>query len=185
MAGLTFTELGAGDPVVALGDGFAGSEGHNLLAERFRVIVVGGDAGGALGEAVAAWAVEAGLEKLGILAIGDAASEALTAAEAAGERVRSIVLVSPPASLAGAGPIAPGLRTPKAVLLGTDDASQPRDVVSLWRRALPHCNAVLVYGAGADLATERPRAFADAAGDFLERQARFGFMTESVAVLPA
>jgi pimeloyl-ACP methyl ester carboxylesterase len=185
MADLTFTELGAGEPVVVLGDGFAGSEGHRLLAERFRVIAVEGDGVGALGEAVAAWAAETGLERLGILAFGAAASEALTAAEAAGERVRSIVLVSPPARLAGTGLIAPGLKTPKAVLIGTEDTSQPRDVVSLWRRALPHCNVVLVYGAGADLAAERPKAFADAAGDFLERQARFGLMTESVAVLPA
>jgi hypothetical protein len=41
---------------------------------------------------------------------------------------------------------------------------------------------VLVYGAGADIAAERPEALAAAAGDFLDRQGRFNLMTESMAL---
>ena len=169
-------ELGDGPPVVALGAGFAGSEAHRLLAKRFRVIALDGD-----GAAAAQWAADAGLEKVGFLGLGAGAAEALAAAEAAGERTRCVVLASPAGFPAGP----PTLRTPRAVLIGTRDPGQPRDAVPAWRRALPGCNVVLVYDAGANVAADRPQAFADAAGDFLDRQGRFGFMTESVAVLPA
>jgi pimeloyl-ACP methyl ester carboxylesterase len=173
---MAVVELGDGPPVVALGAGFADSEAHRLLARRFRVIVLDCD-----GDAAARWVAEAGLETVGFLGLGEGAAVALAAADAAGERTRCIVLASP-----GAIPSEPSAsRAPKAVLIGTTDASQPRDAVSLWRRALPPCNVVLVYGAGADVAGDRPQAFADAAGDFLDRQGRFGFATESVAVLPA
>jgi pimeloyl-ACP methyl ester carboxylesterase len=170
------SELGDGPPVIALGRGFAGSDAHGLLARRFRVIVLDGD-----GEAAARWAADAGLEKVGFLGVGEGAADALAAAEAAGERTRCVVLASPRSIPTEP----PASRTPRAVLIGTNDPGQPRDAVPAWRRALPGCNVVLVYGAGADVATERPQAFADAAGDFFDRQGRFSFMAESVAVLPA
>jgi pimeloyl-ACP methyl ester carboxylesterase len=170
------SELGEGPPVVALGAGFAGSEAHRLLARRFRVIALDGD-----GAAAARWVADAGLEAVGFLGVGDGAAAALAAAEAAGERTRCLVLASP-----GAIPAEPpSSRTPKAVLIGTNDPGQPRDAVSAWRRALPPCNVVLVYGAGTDVTADRPQAFAEAAGDFFDRQGRFSFMAESVAVLSA
>jgi hypothetical protein len=40
---------------------------------------------------------------------------------------------------------------------------------------------VLVFNAGADILADRPDAFASAAGDFLDRKARFAF-AESMAL---
>jgi pimeloyl-ACP methyl ester carboxylesterase len=179
---LKTSELGEGAAVVVMGDGFANTEAHRLLATRFRVVAI--DAAAAP-EAVAAWVAGQGLEGVGFLGLGTSATVALKAAEASAERAKCVVLVSPQPLPASPDPIAPGLRLPKAVLIGSRDASQPRDAISVWRRALPGSNVVLVFDAGADVVADRHQAFADAAGDFLDRQGRFAFMTESVARLPA
>ena len=176
--GLTLVELGTGRPVVALGAGFAGSAAHHALARRFRFIAVDvGDRSPLVaGEAIATWVASAGLEAVGFLGIGRSVDATLAAAAAVGEQARSIVLVSP------AGVPETDLRTPKAVLIGSQDAAQPRDALSSYRRALVRCSTVLVYGAGADIPADRPDAFADVAGDFLDRQERFALATESVAL---
>jgi hypothetical protein len=171
-AGVAPMELGTGRPVVALGAGFAGSAAHHALALRFRVIAFDG----VEAQAIADWIAGAGLGGVGFLGIGPAAATALAAATAAAERARSVVLVSP-----GELPET-DLKTPKAVLIGSLDSAQPRDALSRYRRALPRCSTVLVYGAGADIPADRPAAFADAAGDFLDRQERFALATESVAL---
>ena len=77
-----------------------------------------------------------------------------------------------------------GFRIPTAILIGTKDAALPRDAAAQLRKIRPRANVVLVYGAGADTADERPEAVADVAGDFLDRQARFAFMTKSLALTP-
>jgi pimeloyl-ACP methyl ester carboxylesterase len=177
MTGLV--EIGVGPPIVALGVSFAGSDAHRLLAARFRVVALEAEDDAAT--AAARFVADSGLEQVGFLGVGASASaEALLAASEAGERARSIVLASP-----GPPPADPRLlKTPKAVLIGTDDPAQPPDAVAAWRAALPGSHVVLIYEGGGDVAAIRPRAFAEAAGDFLERQGRFGFMTGSVAISP-
>ncbi|HVN02051.1 MAG TPA: hypothetical protein VMT68_17760 [Caulobacteraceae bacterium] len=170
-------EMGAGPPVVALGASFAGSDAHRLLAARFRVIAMETD--GDAGAAAAQWVTDAGLEQVGFLGVGAGGTDALAAAVEVGERARCVVLASP-----GPPPDPQVLRTPKAVLIGTDDPAQPPDAVSAWRAALAPCHVVLIYEGGGDVAAIRPRAFAEAAGDFLDRQGRFGFASKSVAVEP-
>jgi hypothetical protein len=174
-------ELGEGRPVLALADGFAGSPAHQALARRFRVTVLSADSG----EALAAWIGAGGLDKVGLLASGPKAAVALAAAEAAGERIQSMVLVSPDGVIDASGEppaVRRGGAAPKAVLIGSLDRSQPPGALSLYRKALAACHPVLVFGAGRDLAADRPEAFADVAGDFLDRQARFALSTESVAL---
>jgi pimeloyl-ACP methyl ester carboxylesterase len=193
-ATLATTELGVGAPVMALGDGFANSAAHQALARRFRVIVIDteGLAPEAAGRAVADWAAAAGLEGVGFLGLGGDAAAALWAAQAAGEGAKSVVLVSPQGLPVGGAPandetpahLLTQVSVPKAVLIGSRDSSQPKEALSLYKRALSRSHVVLVYGAGADVAGDRPDAFADAAGDFFDRQGRFNFMTESVALLP-
>jgi hypothetical protein len=168
------SELGEGPPVVVLADGFAGSPAHQALARRFRVIVLA-PIDHASGPAVAAWLGEAGIADGGVLGVGDKAPAALAAAIAAG--ARALVLVSPAGLAPPEGPI-----PATAVLVGSRDPGQPRDALALYRRMLPGCRTVLVYGAGADIAAERPEALAAAAGDFLDRQGRFNLMTESMAL---
>ncbi|HEY3797843.1 MAG TPA: hypothetical protein VGL58_05775 [Caulobacteraceae bacterium] len=170
-------EAGVGRPVVALADGLAASPALAALAQRFQVTVVKA----ASAEALAAWIAASGAEAVGVLASGAQVATALAAAEAC-ETIKALVLVSPQGVL----PVErrPGGPAPKAVLVGSLDASQPRDALAAYRRALPASHVVLMYGAGADIAAERPDAFADVAGDFFDRQGRFAFMTTSAAVLP-
>jgi pimeloyl-ACP methyl ester carboxylesterase len=188
--GAKLVAAGEGRPVIVFADGFASSPAHLALAARFRVIVAAKSALSPrqLGEAAAAWAKHEGLEKVGFLGAGALASAALWAAQAAGERASAVVLVSPNPPLGdGAdadevGPLLTEVAAPKAVLIGTRDAGQPADAAALYRRRLSRANVILVYDAGADIAAERPDAFARVAGDFLDRQGRFAFMTETQAL---
>jgi pimeloyl-ACP methyl ester carboxylesterase len=188
-AGLT--EAGGGRPVLVFARGFAGSAAHQALARRFQVFAMSDVKGSPreLGEAAAAWAADHGFDSVGFVGAGAFGAAALWAASAAGERANAVVLVSPTLPLGdgaadadGLGPLLTELKAPKAVLIGTQDAGQPREAAALYRRRLSRSNVVLVFGAGADIAGERPEAFARVAGDFLDRQGRFAFMTESVAL---
>ncbi|HEY1752570.1 MAG TPA: hypothetical protein VGG29_15025 [Caulobacteraceae bacterium] len=168
-------EAGTGRPVLVLGAGPGDAAGLAALAARFSICrLEAGDA--------AAWIAAQG-EPVGIVGVGEAATWALEAAAAAGEQAKALVLVSP-AGLAldpetGASPLALEIRAARCVLIGDrDPAAAP---LAAWRRALPRCHVVLVYDAAAALIADRPDAFASAAGDFLDRQERFAFMTESLA----
>jgi pimeloyl-ACP methyl ester carboxylesterase len=163
------TEIGVGRPVLALGAA-AGSPGLAALATRFRVFATA-DAGGA-----ASWVAAQGFETLGVVGIGAAAGAALDLSRTLGETADALVLVSPAGDVALAAD--ERLATPVCVLIGDrDGAAAP---LAHWRRAL-HANTVLVFDAGADILADRPDAFASAAGDFLDRQARFAF-AESAAL---
>jgi pimeloyl-ACP methyl ester carboxylesterase len=185
------TEAGGGRPVVVFAQGFAGSAAHHALARRFQVFATSEAKASPreLGEAAAAWAADRGFESVGFVGAGDLAAAALWAASAAGERANAVVLVSPAlpldddaADVGGLGALLTEVKAPKAVLISTQDAGQPREAAALYRRRLSRSNVVLVFGAGPDIAAERPDAFARVAGDFLDRQGRFAFMTESVAL---
>ena len=190
----SLVEAGAGRAVIVFGRGFAGSSAHQALAQKFRVIVASDSALAprALGEAAAAWAADQGLESVGFVGVGEAAAAALWAASAAGERANAVVLAAPVGLPVrddaddpdGLRPLLTAIAAPKAVLLGTVDRTAPPDAAERFRKALSKCNVVLVFGAGQDIVGERPGAFANVAGDFLDRQARFAFMTESLALDP-
>ena len=161
-------ELGLGRPVLVLGAA-AGSPGLAALASRFRVFALA-DPG-----AAADWVAAQGFETLGIVGVGQASAAALSLVRDLGEKADALVLVSP----SGQAP-ADGERpsAPVCVLIGDrDTAAAP---LADWRRAL-HASTVLVFDAGADILANRPDAFASAAGDFLDRKARFAF-AESVAL---
>ena len=173
------TEAGEGRPVLVVGMGFAGSAAFAALARRFRIYAMspGADAG--------AWIASQGFDKLGVVGIGDAAGPALAAAAAAGDAVNALVLVSPVGLPLGdaEGPLKPLLKSiaaAKCVLIGDHDPAAGN--LAAFKTELSRSSVVLVFDAGADVAGERPEAFASAAGDFLDRQARFSFITDSVAV---
>jgi dienelactone hydrolase len=162
-------ELGVvGRPVLALGAA-AGSPGLAALAARFRVFALANASG------AAAWLAGQTFDALGVVAVGAAASEGLSLAAAAGEKVDALVLVSPTGltQTEGERPT-----TPVCVLVGDRDAAAAP--LADYRRAL-HAATVLVFDAGADILADRPDAFASAAGDFLDRKARFAF-ADSVAL---
>jgi hypothetical protein len=178
--GARATEAGEGRPVLVLGPGFAGSAAFTALAKRFRVV--------AMDRApvdVGAWIAEQGFETLGVVGIGDAAGAALAAAAAAGEAANAVVLVSPVGLPLGEadGPLKPLLKNApasKCVLIGDRDPDARN--LAAYKTSLSRSHVVLVFDAGTNVAADRPDAFASAAGDFLDRQGRFNFVAESVAI---
>ncbi|MBO0737083.1 MAG: alpha/beta hydrolase [Alphaproteobacteria bacterium] len=65
------------------------------------------------------------------------------------------------------------LSTPTLVLFGTLDSVIPPETGRFYRELLPNCHLVFVYDAGHGISTDRPEAFADVVGDFLERHEAF------------
>jgi pimeloyl-ACP methyl ester carboxylesterase len=62
---------------------------------------------------------------------------------------------------------------PTLVLFGTLDHVIPPEMGRVYRELVPNCHLVLVYDAGHLIGAERPEAFVDVAGDFLERHEAF------------
>ena len=157
------TELGVGRPVLALGAA-PGSPGLAALAARFRVYAMA-DAGGA-----ADWVGAQRLETLGVVGVGEAAGAALGLVRKLGETADALVLVSPTGDVT----LDESERLPAPVCALVGDRDPAAAPLAHWRRAL-HASVVLVFDAGPDILADRPDAFASAAGDFLDRKARFAF----------
>lgn len=181
---------GEGPPVIVFAAGFARSAAHRALAARFCVYAYeSGAEARAAGHAAAAWAEAQNFEKIGLIGAGARAGAAIWAAHALGERASALVLASPRDLPLGGGddPLAPLLRgvlTAKLILVGDEDGAAPADALSVFKKAFSRANVALIHGAGAEIAHDRPAAFVHISGDFLDRQERFRFMTESVAVSP-
>ena len=108
-----------------------------------------------------------------LLATGDACADALRIAAASPERVRALVLESPRCAPD------PQVTVPTLVAIGTDDPSSDG---AAFRAAMPNCQYVLVYAAGADVAGDRPEAFGSLVRDFLARREGF-IVTERSGLL--
>jgi pimeloyl-ACP methyl ester carboxylesterase len=67
----------------------------------------------------------------------------------------------------------PGLATPTLVLFGTLDRLMPPELGRHYKALLPNGNLVLVYDCGHAIGAERPEAFVEVVGDFLERHEAF------------
>jgi len=67
----------------------------------------------------------------------------------------------------------PGVATPTLVLFGTSDRTIPSEMGRHYKTLLPNCSLVLVYDAGHAIGTDRPEAFCEVVGDFLERGEAF------------
>jgi pimeloyl-ACP methyl ester carboxylesterase len=63
--------------------------------------------------------------------------------------------------------------TPTLVLFGTLDRVIPPEMGRHYKALMPNCHLVLVYDAGHVIGAERPEAFCDVVGDFLERHEAF------------
>jgi pimeloyl-ACP methyl ester carboxylesterase len=197
---IRYREAGHGPPLVHLaGLGNPGlTRGHELLAERFRVISIDPSGLGQsptgedprLAQDLARTVAEAlsrlGLERFSVLGTSFGGTVALWLALQFPERVEALVLESPTAigpesSTASSGPGEDpelerqlgGLPVPVLVLLGTADSIVPPEVGRIYRATLPSCHFVLVYAAAHAISADRPEAFAELVGDFLERREQF------------
>jgi len=198
--------IGSGPPVVVLGAGFSDSDGCRALARRFRVIAVEPEEANLverepqrLGECAARWIEEQGHERIGLIAFERAAAAALFCAAKLGEERATALVIGSPQDLPIDVEDPPGdpargddplralpkeVRTPKAILIGTEDPAVARRATSRLKKSFSRAFVVLVAGAGRSIHVERPEAFASVAGDFLDRQARFRLETASVALQP-
>jgi 2-hydroxy-6-oxonona-2,4-dienedioate hydrolase len=77
-----------------------------------------------------------------------------------------------------------GLRMPVLVLFGTLDGVISPDMGRIYKELIPDAHLVFVYDAGHAIAAERPEAFADVVGDFLERNDAFVINRSKTVILP-
>lgn len=70
------------------------------------------------------------------------------------------------------------------VVFGDEDGVVPPDNGATFRRLMPNCNYVLVHQAAHDVQADRPEAFADLVGDFLDRGWMFLVQEQSTLINP-
>jgi pimeloyl-ACP methyl ester carboxylesterase len=187
---IRYLESGRGIPLVHLpGAGeLRLTPAHELLAGRFRVLVVGlpdGSSPDALSQAT----TRLGLERFDLMATSRGAEAALRLALAKPGRVRALVLEAPTAirpedrggDLAGR---LPDLAAPTLVLLGTRDDVVPPAMARLYKERIPACHLVFVYDAAHAISRDRPEAFAEVVGDFLERHDAFVISRAQTVIHP-
>ena len=76
------------------------------------------------------------------------------------------------------------LATPTLVLFGTLDRVIPNTMGRIYKELLPNCQFALVYDAGHVIGTERPEAFTEIVGDFLERHEAFVISRQDTVIHP-
>lgn len=77
-----------------------------------------------------------------------------------------------------------GLGMPVLVLFGTQDAVISPAIGRVYKELLPNAHLMFVYDAGHALMLERPEAFAEAVGDFLQRTDAFVISQTRTVVFP-
>ncbi|MGH3320826.1 MAG: alpha/beta fold hydrolase [Streptosporangiaceae bacterium] len=78
----------------------------------------------------------------------------------------------------------PGLDLPVLTLFGTGDRAIPPEMGRRYRELLPNCQLVFVYDAGHLVDVERPEAFAEVIGDFLQQPDAFLVSQKSGLINP-
>jgi pimeloyl-ACP methyl ester carboxylesterase len=77
-----------------------------------------------------------------------------------------------------------GLTMPVLVVLGTRDALIPPEMGRLYKDLIPNAHLIFVYDAGHAISAERPEAFVEVVGDFLEREDAFVISRANTVLLP-
>jgi 4,5:9,10-diseco-3-hydroxy-5,9,17-trioxoandrosta-1(10),2-diene-4-oate hydrolase len=76
------------------------------------------------------------------------------------------------------------LPTPTLVLFGTLDAVIAPAMGRVYKTLMPNAHLVYVYDAGHGISTERPEAFTEVVGDFLERHEAFVISRSQTVIHP-
>ncbi|MFN8635430.1 MAG: alpha/beta hydrolase [Chloroflexota bacterium] len=76
------------------------------------------------------------------------------------------------------------LNVPTLVLFGTEDRLIPTEMGPVYREIMPNCHLIYVYDAGHHVDADRPEAFAEVVGDFLERHEQFVVQRASSLIHP-
>jgi pimeloyl-ACP methyl ester carboxylesterase len=73
---------------------------------------------------------------------------------------------------------------PVLVVFGTRDRLIPPDMGRIYKDLIPDAHLVFVYDAGHEIGAERPEAFVEVVGDFLERTDAFVISRTKTVILP-
>ena len=160
-------------PLVVIGATEGFGRAQPLLARDDRIVVL---------EDKFSRARETREQPIDVLARPDGTAAALHFAAHSPERINSLVLENPPAAEEFAT-LLPQLAMPVLVLYGTREGAASERGRS-YKALLPNGWFVMVYGAGSDIANDRPEAYADLIGDFLKRGARFTISEQSSRINP-
>jgi pimeloyl-ACP methyl ester carboxylesterase len=76
------------------------------------------------------------------------------------------------------------LKPPVLVVMGSRDRLMPPKLGRLYKEVMPHAHLVFVYDAGHAIGSERPEAFVEVVGDFLEREDAFVISRAKTVLLP-
>ena len=77
-----------------------------------------------------------------------------------------------------------GLTTPLLAVFGTRDTLIRPELARIYKDLMPHAHLVFVYDAGHAISAERPEAFVEVVGDFLERDDAFVISRAKTVLLP-
>jgi pimeloyl-ACP methyl ester carboxylesterase len=77
-----------------------------------------------------------------------------------------------------------GLTIPVLAVFGTRDGLIPPELGRLYKDLIPDAHLVFVYDAGHAISAERPEAFVEVVGDFLEREDAFVISRAKTVLLP-
>jgi pimeloyl-ACP methyl ester carboxylesterase len=189
---LRYLEAGQGTPLVHLhgGGGLPFTRAHELLSRQFRVIAFDMPESSAreLASTMAQAIKNLGIDSFNLMGTSLGSETALWLAIQEPASVLALVLEAPTA-------IRPGgdadlerrlrdLATPTLALFGTTDTVVPPDMGRLYKERMPNAHLVFVYDAGHAIGADRPEAFAEVVGDFLERHEAFIISRTATVIHP-
>jgi pimeloyl-ACP methyl ester carboxylesterase len=189
---IRYMEAGRGTPLVHL-HGAGGprlTPAHDLLSRQYRVVLFEMPGFGQSPEntrtrtmpelaATMALAIKnLGIDAFNLMGTSFGGQTALWLALREPERVLALVLEAPAAirqedAQSDLESRLPGLATPTLVLFGTLDTVIVPATGRVYKALIPNCHLVFVYDAAHAISTDRPEAFTEVVGDFLERHEAF------------
>ncbi len=200
---IRYLQAGQGTPLVHFhgAGGLRLTPAHELLSRHFRVVAFempgfshSPELAATMGQAIA----KLGLDTFNLMGTSLGATTALWLALQEPARVLALVLEAPAAirragiESASATPDhdpdlesrLPGFATPTLVVFGTRDRVISPNMGSVYKDLLPNCHLVFVYDAAHAISTDRPEAFAEVVGDFLERHEAFVISRTTTVIHP-
>lgn len=183
------------DTVVIVGgpDGVSSNLRNGLSRQWLVVEAHSGDPGSATADEIEATVRPPASGQYGLIGVSAGASAAIRHALQSPDRVSALVLVSPlPASRTNRPDGAHGdlearlgeIQCPTLAVFGQEDTGVGPGEASTYRRLIPNCNIAFVYGAGHDIAAQRPEALLNLVSDYLERRETFIVQNRSGAINP-
>jgi pimeloyl-ACP methyl ester carboxylesterase len=183
-------QAGQGEPLVLVpgSDGLHLSRGHALLAGMCHAIAL--DIPGASQRSTqerAGMVLDVldrqGLEHVSLLGSSSAAADAVELSRQRPDYVRALILESPRGDVAFEQQLS-GLTQPTLILCGTRDTLVSPATGRHYSASIPRCHFILVYDAGHVPSRDRPEAFAEVAGDYVQRLEAFVVQRESGMIHP-